>query len=240
MKIPKSSIFSIIGALLVIASSFNSVLADPAKVERDLPGVLSAASQDYFKEVIAANKEAWVSRPGQKVKGLHMVTTVCVTVDENGVGTYYIHESSGDENFDQIALDVCKSTKLNKPPETWNPRTKIGVVFSSRVENQNIPKKFRDKDFVDTVQTASSLRWAATRLPGRFAGDELNAVITATFDKDGKQTFQLTQKSTDEVYDKFVMDTFKDTFIPAPPAYWDNNSSIEIKFDSKNAGISVK
>lgn len=240
MKIVKSILYSALGAFLVSINTYSTVLADPVKIDRDLPGVLSLPSQNYFKEVIDSNRAAWLARPDQSAKGLHLVTTVCVTVDENGVGSYSLHKSSGDSKYDQDALDVCQKVKLNKPPYTWNPKTKVGVVFTSRMMNKQTPEKIRDKDFLDTVKTASSLRWAVTKLPAGLKGKELKTTISAQFDKDGKQTFHLMNKSTDPAYDTFVMDTFKNTFIPAPPNFWDNTSAIEIEFDSKKAGTKLK
>ncbi len=229
--------------ILVFALSFLSWICSPSMsgaLERDIVGVLSPPSQKYFNEVILANKQAWVARPDQKVMGVHLITTVAITVDENGVAAYKIHESSGNAKYDEEALSVCKNTKLAKPPETWNPKTRVGIVFSSRMVSKSLPEKIRDANFIDTVKTASSLRWNATKLPDKWKGKEYFTVLSTKVDKDGKQTFQLLSKSMDPAYDKFVMDTFKDTFIPTPPVYWDNSQAVTVEFSSKDAGTHLK
>ncbi|MDX2105073.1 MAG: TonB C-terminal domain-containing protein [Candidatus Melainabacteria bacterium] len=226
-------------AVTILASSV--LLIPPASfAEQDKPGVLSPASQKYFKNVIDVNKKAWLSRPHKHASSGHLVTTVCVQVDRTGAATCSIFEKSGDNQFDQFALQVCKETSLPAPPESWNPDTRIGVVFSSRVKNAATQEKYRDTNFVDTVKTATSIRWAATALPSEFKGKSLVAIISSTVSEQGKAAFELKTSSGNEDYDRFVIDLCKKTFIPVPPAYWDNAETVELMYSSKDAGSSLK
>lgn len=228
--------------LLAVTILASSLFLTPSAsfAEQDKPGVLSPASQKYFKDVIALNKKAWLSRPHKHESLGHFITTVCVQVDATGAATCSVYEKSGDKEFDQFALQVCKETKLSKPPESWNPDTKIGVVFSSRVRNETTQEKYRDTNFVDTVKTAASIRWTATSLPSEFKGKSLVAIISSTVSEKGVASYELKTPSGNEDYDKFVIDLCKKTFIPAPPAYWDNAETVELMYSSKDAGSSLK
>lgn len=219
----------------------NASLFPPdAFAEQDKPGVLSPPSQKYFKDVIAANKKAWLERPHKHAPSGHLVTTVCVEVNMEAAKTCSVFESSGDKEFDQYALQVCKDTPLEKPPETWNPSTRIGVVFSSRVMNQSTQKKYRDTNYVDTVKTASSVRWAATSLPSEFKSASLVAIVSSKVAENGKAAFELKTSSGNAKYDEFVLDLCRKTFIPAPPTYWDNSETVEMMYSSNEAGSSLK
>lgn len=169
-----------------------------------------------------------------------MVTTVGLQVDNLGNAKYFIFESSGDKKFDEFALQVCKETKIPKPPETWNPDTRMGVIFSSRVRAQHTKEKYRDTNFVETVKTASSVRWAATVLPPEFKTSSLVAIVSAKVSESGKASFELKTTSGNAKYDEFVLDLCRKTFIPTPPTYWDNAETVEVMYASNEAGSSLK
>lgn len=228
--------------LLAVTILASSLLLFPSAsfAEQDKPGVLSPASQKYFKDVIALNKKAWLVRPHKYASKGHLITTVCVQVDATGAATCFVYEKSGDKEFDDFALQVCNETKLSVPPDTWNPGTRIGVIFSSRVKNAATQEKYRDTNFVDTVKTATSIRWAATALPAEFKGKSLVAIISSKVGEKGVATFQLKTPSGNAQYDSFVMDLCKKTFIPTPPTYWDNAETVELMYASNDAGTSLK
>lgn len=211
-----------------------------AHAEQDMPGVLSTKSQNFFNDVVGANKKAWLNRPHKHAALGHLVTTVCVEVDASGEKKCSVYESSGDKPFDEFALNVCKETPVGKPPETWNPKTKIGVVFSSRVKTENMRNKFRDTNYVDTVKTATAVRWGATALPAEFKSSSLVAIVSSKVSEKGKATFELKTSSGSAKYDEFVIDLCGKTFIPVPPIYWDNSESVELMYASNEAGAELK
>lgn len=132
--------------LLAVSILASSILIIPSAslAEQDKPGVLSPESQKYFNEIVAANKKSWLEQPHKHAASGHLITTICVEVDAEGTVKRSVYESSGDKSYDEIALNICKGTALPKPPDTWNPGTKVGVIFSSRVKTQNTPNKYRD------------------------------------------------------------------------------------------------
>ncbi|MCW5821190.1 MAG: TonB C-terminal domain-containing protein [Cyanobacteria bacterium TGS_CYA1] len=226
-------------AVTILTSSLF-LIPEASFAEQDKPGVLSPASQKYFKDVVAANKKAWLERPHKHASSGHLVTTVGVQVDAAGNPKCSVYESSGDKEYDNFALQVCKETKLGVPPETWNLDTTIGVVFSSRVKTQATQEKYRDTNFVDTVKTASSIRWAATALPAEYKGKSLVAIVSSTVSEKGVASYELKTPSGNAQYDKFVLDLCNKTFIPTPPSYWDNAETVELMYSSKEAGSSLK
>ncbi len=216
------------------------VFPSVARAEQDMPGVLSHQSQNFFNDVVGANKKAWLSRPHKHAALGHLVTTVCVQVDASGEKKCSVYESSGDKEFDDYALNVCKETPVGKPPDTWNPKTQIGVVFSSRVKTENTRNKFRDTNYVDTVKTATAVRWGATALPPEFKSSSLVAIVSSKVSEKGKATFELKTSSGNAKYDEFVVDLCGKTFIPVPPIYWDNSESVELMYASNEAGSALK
>lgn len=208
--------------------------------EQDKPGVLSPQSQKFFNDVVGANKKAWLSRPHKNAALGHLVTTVCVQVDASGEKKCSVYESSGDKEFDQYALNFCNETPVGKPPDTWNPKTRIGVVFSSRVKTENTPNKYRDTNYVDTVKTASAVRWGATALSPEFKSSNLVAIVSSKVSEKGKATFELKTSSGNAKYDEYVMDLCGKTFIPVPPIYWDNSETVELMYASNEAGATLK
>ncbi len=216
------------------------VFPSAVHAEQDMPGVLSPKSQNFFNDVVGANKKAWLGRPHKHAALGHLVTTVCVQVDANGDKKCSIYESAGDKEFDEFALSVCKETSIGKPPETWNPNTKIGVVFSSRVKTENAPNKYRDTNYVDTVKTATAVRWGATALPPEFKSSNLVAIISSKVSEKGKAAFELKTSSGDAKYDEYVLDLCRKTFIPVPPIYWDNAETVELMYASNEAGSALK
>lgn len=228
---------------LIAASIFclsTSLFPSVVFAEQDKPGVLSPPSQKYFKDVVAANKKAWLEQPHKHAPAGHLVTTVCVEVSKEGEKKCSVFESSGDKEFDKLALRVCHDTSLEKPPETWNPATRIGVVFSSRVMTESTQKKYRDTNYVDTVKTASSVRWAATELPSEFKTARLVAIVSSKVSENGKVTYELKSSSNSAKYDEYVLDLCRKTFIPAPPVYWDNSETVDLMYSSNEAGSSLK
>ncbi len=230
--------------LIVVASflafSFGGVFPNMSYAEQDRPGVLSPQSQKYFNNVVEANKKAWLDHPHKHASLGHLVTTVSVEIDADGTEKCYVYESSGDKEFDALALQVCNKTPVGKPPDTWNPKTQIGVVFSSRVKTQQTPNKYRDTNYVDTVKTATAVRWGATALPSEFKTTNLVAIVSSKVSEKGKATYELKTSSGNADYDKFVMDLCGKTFIPAPPIYWDNSETVEVMYASQEAGTSLK
>ncbi len=202
---------------------------------------LGPPTQKFFKQVVEANERAWTASHHLKDTSLgDLSAEIVVQINTDGTVKHSILRSSGNQQFDNDALQASRSALLPAPPETWNPRSLVAVTFKARVRTKLSPDKYRSDAYVLTIRTSAENKWKTVVVPDEFKFVNLEVVIDSVIDERGKGSYAVKSASGDSKYDAFVLDVCKKTFIPEPPRDWDNKEIVELVFSSHQAGTVQK